>query len=279
MSWDRRKFLKAAGMGALAGMGWQLLRPGALDAAELVASYSPNPSALAVKPGGHWGMAIDMTKLNDENRAAAAQACRVVHNVPVYLNPDGTPSKQEMKWIWEAEFDQAFVETENPYAPGEVLHNKVLVLCNHCQNPPCVRVCPTQATFQRPDGIVMMDMHRCIGCRFCMAACPYGSRSFNFKDPRAAYYNEIDPKTGKPRIEELTSEYPTRTKGVVEKCTFCAERLAVGQLPACVEAVPDVMFFGDMTDAGSAVRTQLNKRFSIRRKPNLGTEPQVFYLI
>ena len=279
MSWDRRKFLKAAGVGALAGMGWQLLRPGALDAAELIGKYSPNPSQMAVKPGGNWGMAIDLTKLDDAARQAAAEACNIEHNVPHYVDAEGKASKQDIKWIWEAEFDQAFVETENPYAPSAVLHNKVLVLCNHCQNPPCVRVCPTQATFKREDGIVMMDMHRCIGCRFCMAACPYGSRSFNFKDPRAAYFNEKDPKTGQPRLQEVTSEYPTRTKGVVEKCTFCAERLAVGLQPACVAAAPGVMFFGDMSDAGSPVRAQLNKRFSIRRKPNLGTEPQVFYLI
>jgi Fe-S-cluster-containing dehydrogenase component len=99
----------------------------------------------------------------------------------------------------------------------EMDHRPFLVLCNHCENPPCVRACPTQATFKREsDGIVLMDFHRCIGCRFCMAACPYGSRSFNFRDPR-------------PFIEEHQQSIPTRMKGVVEKCNFCAERLAVGE--------------------------------------------------
>ena len=88
----------------------------------------------------------------------------------------------------------------------------VLVLCNHCDNPPCARVCPTEATWKRDDGIVMMDWHRCIGCRYCIAACPYGSRSFNWQRPAAAS-RQADP------------DYPTRTKGVVEKCTFCDERL------------------------------------------------------
>jgi molybdopterin-containing oxidoreductase family iron-sulfur binding subunit len=141
-------------------------------------------------------------------------------------------------------------------------------LCNHCDNPPCVRVCPTKATFRRADGIVMMDMHRCIGCRFCMAACPYGSRSFNFYDPRK-FLPEVPPN----------KEYPTRTKGVVEKCTFCTERLVTGQLPYCVEAAKGAMLFGDMSDAGSAPRKALRSRFSIRRNPGLGTQPQVYYLV
>ena len=85
-----------------------------------------------------------------------------------------------------------------------------------------MRACPTKATFKREsDGIVFMDFHRCIGCRFCMAACPFGARSFNFRDPR-------------PFIAEINPEFPTRMKGVVEKCNFCAERLAEGQMPAVV---------------------------------------------
>jgi molybdopterin-containing oxidoreductase family iron-sulfur binding subunit len=143
------------------------------------------------------------------------------------------------------------------------------VLCNHCQNPACVRVCPTKATYKRPeDGIVMMDMHRCIGCRFCMAACPYGSRSFNYGDPRR--YLKTIPNPA----------YPTRTRGVVEKCTFCAERLAVGQPPACVEAAKDgALIFGDLADPNSAVRQILNSKFTIRRQPGLGTGPSVYYIV
>jgi Fe-S-cluster-containing dehydrogenase component len=131
-----------------------------------------------------------------------------------------------------------------------------------------VRVCPTQATWKREkDGIVMMDWHRCIGCRYCMAACPYGSRSFNWRDPR-------------PDIAEPNTGYPTRTKGVVEKCTFCDARLAKGKLPACVEACPQkAMTFGDLDDAGSNVRQLLKEQYAIRRKPELGTEPEIFYIV
>ena len=113
----------------------------------------------------------------------------------------------------------------------------------------------------------MMDWHRCIGCRYCMAACPYGSRSFNWFDPR-------------PYISELNPDYPTRTKGVVEKCTFCEERLAKGQAPLCVEACPEkALVFGNLADPKSEVRRLLDARFSIRRKPELGTHPEVFYLV
>jgi molybdopterin-containing oxidoreductase family iron-sulfur binding subunit len=148
-------------------------------------------------------------------------------------------------------------------------HTPLLVLCNHCENPPCVRACPTNATFKNPDnGIVMMDFHRCIGCRFCMAACPFGARSFNFRDPRPF----INPA-------EQNKQFPTRTKGVVEKCSFCAERLAVGQLPACVEASDGKLVFGDLYDPESKVRELIKTNYTIRRKQALGTEPSVYYIV
>ncbi|HIJ59758.1 MAG TPA: 4Fe-4S dicluster domain-containing protein, partial [Nitrospirae bacterium] len=121
-------------------------------------------------------------------------------------------------------------------------------------------------TFKRPDGIVMMDMHRCIGCRFCMAGCPYGARSFNFKDPR-------------PFIKEINPEFPARMKGVVEKCTLCYELLAVGKQPACAEHSNGAIVFGDLKDPNSEVRKLIASNFTIRRKPDLGTGPSVFYVI
>jgi molybdopterin-containing oxidoreductase family iron-sulfur binding subunit len=114
-----------------------------------------------------------------------------------------------------------------------------------------------------------MDMHRCIGCRFCMAGCPYGSRSFNFMDPR-------------PYIAETNHDYPTRSKGVVEKCNFCAERLFLGQVPACVEAVQKrsgALVFGDLTQPSSDIRRIMREEHAIRRKPGLGTGPNVYYII
>ena len=138
--------------------------------------------------------------------------------------------------------------------------------CNHCENPACVRVCPTKATFRRHDGIVVMDYHRCIGCRYCMAGCPFGARSFNFMDPR-------------PAIAETNPTFPTRMRGVVEKCTFCSERLAVGQMPLCVEASEGGIAFGDLADKDSSVRKLLAENFTLRRKPTLGTEPSVYYIL
>ena len=154
----------------------------------------------------------------------------------------------------------------NAYMPEKFLHGDFLLLCNHCENPPCVRVCPTAATFKREDGIVVMDPHRCIGCRFCMAGCPFGARSFNFRDPQ-------------PYVKDVNPEFPMRTRGVVEKCTFCTERLAQGKLPACVEASEGAMIFGDLNDPGSPVRQALSENFTIRRKPTLGTQPGVYYII
>ena len=99
-----------------------------------------------------------------------------------------------------------------------------------------------------------------------MAACPFGARSFNYRDPR-------------PFIKEINQEFPTRMKGVVEKCNFCAERLAVGQLPACVEASEGKLAFGDLYDPQSEVRKLIRTHYTIRRKQVLGTEPSVYYIV
>jgi molybdopterin-containing oxidoreductase family iron-sulfur binding subunit len=188
--------------------------------------------------------------------------------------------KREIKWIWKAAYENAFPEQQQQYTRPLIAHKPVLVLCNHCKNPPCVRVCPTQATWKREaDGIVMMDMHRCIGCRYCVVGCPYGARSFNWMEPWPRPFEEH----GTPP----NMDYPTRTKGVVEKCTFCADLLAeaVRQgredfTPACVAACPNgAMAFGNIYDEHSLVRRLLSQRHAIRRKPALGTEPQVYYLV
>jgi Fe-S-cluster-containing dehydrogenase component len=151
--------------------------------------------------------------------------------------------------------------------PASLKDLSLPILCNHCDNPPCVRVCPTQATFRRPDGIVMMDYHRCIGCRFCMAACPFGARSMNYRDPR-------------PFIRKLNPDFPTRTQGVVEKCNFCEERLYRGMLPACVVACKEkALVFGDVDNPRSDVRRLLNREFSSRRRAELGTKPQIYYIL
>ncbi|MBW1989852.1 MAG: 4Fe-4S dicluster domain-containing protein [Deltaproteobacteria bacterium] len=265
MDSTRRSFLKILGVTA-AGL---TVRPSA-DAWALGAKprgAAPLDNALV---GKRWAMVIDLQKLTDKVRKDAVEACNRAHNIPHYENHD-----DEIKWIWEEGYHNAFPGQHNHHLPVELTRDPLLVLCNHCENPPCVRVCPTKATFQREDGIVMMDYHRCIGCRFCMAGCPYGSRSFNFWDPRKQppLVNE------KGEFDPPSPDYPTRMRGVVEKCNFCAERLAKGKLPACVEASNGALLFGDLADHESEVAKALRSRYSIRRKPDLGTEPQVYYLI
>jgi len=258
MEGSRRSFLKIAGVSVL-GLGVKPLADAL--AKEEGPRVSTDPKALVAK---RWAMIVDLTKTCPTDCKECFEACHRVHNVPHFPNP-----KDEVKWIWGEKFHHAFPGQDHPYIEDSLKGRPVVVLCNHCDNPPCVRVCPTKATFRRPDGIVVMDYHRCIGCRFCMAGCPFGARSLNWRDPRPF----IDAK-------KLNPEYPTRTRGVVEKCTFCDERLAKGLVPACVEACKEkLLVFGDVEDANSAVRKLLRERHAIRRKPQLGTMPQVYYLV
>ena len=256
MGQDRRKFLKLAGFAAVCAAAKQPLTR--LAAAEEAAAV-PREAARKIR----WAMVVDPRKcLEHENCTACIEACDHAHNIPVFTNP-----KHEVKWIWKTRFADAFPDQDASYVDPTLTDKPVLTLCNHCDNPPCVRVCPTQATWKRRDGIVAMDWHRCIGCRYCMAACPYGSRSFNWEDPR-------------PHIAKENPDFPTRTKGVVEKCTFCDERIDLGQAPACVTACKEkALVFGDLDDPASEVRQLLRTRFALRRHAGLGTQPEVFYLV
>ena len=267
MKSSRRGFLKIAGVSAL-GLGAKPVINALASGDETV---TPHESALTAK---RWGMVVDLREPCPEGCTACIDACHSEHNVPDFGNP-----KDEIKWIWKDSYEHAFPGTEHPYLEEfieEKMHNKPMILmCNHCDNPPCVRVCPTKATYKREDGLVLMDFHRCIGCRYCMAGCPFGARSLNWRDPR-------------PFIKKVNPDYPTRTRGVVEKCNFCAERLAKGQPPACVEACQKVaekegrepvLVFGDMEDADSQVRELLREHHAIRRKPTMGTKPQVYYIL
>ncbi len=254
MGLDRRSLLRIAGLALAGGVGGGPL-------ARALAGQGPRflPGEKSIT-GKRWAMAINPRAC--EGCRKCTEICHAVHNVP-----DFGGAKEEVKWIWKERFEHAFPGREHDFVAEEVREREVVVLCNHCDHPPCVRVCPTQATWRRGDGIVMMDMHRCIGCRFCMAACPYGSRSFNYQDPRRGL-KKIDPN------------FPTRTKGVVEKCNFCAERLAFGKIPACAEVCEGGgLVFGDLEDPNSEVRRLLRSNFTIRRKPELGTSPQIFYIM
>jgi Fe-S-cluster-containing dehydrogenase component len=261
MDRSRRDFLKIGGFTAL-GAAWGVP---VVRAVAQAFRAEPAPGALTAR---RLAMVVDLEKCkNPEVSRAAVAACHRAHNVPTVTDPE-----EEIKWIWTEEYQVAFPDEVHQYSEPRLLKEPVLVLCNHCDRPPCVRVCPTQATWKRADGVVMMDMHRCIGCRYCMAACPYGSRSFNFRDPW-------------PDKTAANPDYPARTKGVVEKCNFCAERLARGEIPACVEAVSRVaggegaLVFGDLGDPDSEAARLLRTRHTLRRKTHLGTGPQVYYLV
>jgi molybdopterin-containing oxidoreductase family iron-sulfur binding subunit len=256
---DRRKFLKLAGC---TGVGLGL---SAADIFKDTVEASSGHSAVSTA-ATRYAMVIDIRKLQTaEDYQRIVDACDKIHNIPTLIPEKGNP-KHEVKWIWNDTYGHSFPDQKNFYHPEAFKQKLFPLLCNHCDSPPCVRVCPTKATFKRPDGIVQQDMHRCIGCRFCMAACPYGSRSFNFVDPR-------------PFIKDKNPEYPTRSMGVVEKCTFCSERLEKGEQPACAEASNGALVFGNLNDPESEVRKILKTNFSLQRKPELGTMPSVFYVI
>jgi Fe-S-cluster-containing dehydrogenase component len=260
MSMDRRIFLKIAG---LTGVGLGLSAADIFVRNTASASMeSHTVSAAATR----LGIVIDVSKFKTpENYQQIMDACHSIHNVPTLI-PEKNNPKNEVKWIWTDIYPHVFPDQVNEYHPHALREQTFPLLCNHCDNPPCVRVCPTKATFKRDDGIVAQDPHRCIGCRFCMAGCPYGSRSFNYVHPR-------------PYIKKLDTSYPTRTIGVVEKCTLCVERLARGLEPACVEASNGAMVFGNLADPESEIRKVLDTKFTLRRKPALGTMPSVFYVI
>jgi molybdopterin-containing oxidoreductase family iron-sulfur binding subunit len=261
MERTRRNILKLFGISAL-GVG-------AKPVFNAFAKEQGHPTEPKIQKGEdalkakQWGMVIDTRKFHSpRDLEPIIEACHHAHNVPDFENKN-----HEIKWIWEEEYQHAFPNKATKFLNDAVEHRSFMVLCNHCENPPCCRACPTKATFKRKsDGIVLMDFHRCIGCRFCMAACPYGSRSFNFRDPR-------------PGITRQNDQFPTRTKGVVEKCNFCAERLAVGKMPYCVEASNGALAFGDLYDPDSTVRQLLKENYTIRRKQGLGTEPSVYYIV
>ena len=264
MTTSRRDLLKAAGFTILAVGGAAPM----LAKTARAQAVAPAPPGLK---GKSFGLAIDTEKCEEcSNKTACVDACHTEFNVPDWKDDP----EEEVKWIWKEHFADVFPGRVNEYTEEELKHRPTLVLCNHCAHPPCVKVCPTGATFKREDGPVMMDMHRCIGCRYCIVGCPYGARSFNWKSPKKYF----DANGGPTHPTN-----PIRRKGVVEKCTLCPERLAKGEPPACVEACASkgngALTFGDLADSGSAIRKIVQSRISVRRKAELGTSPQVFYTL
>lgn len=212
-----------------------------------------------------WVMVIDLQK------CIGCKACTVACNTENNL-PPGVLYRPVME-----EERGTFPHVRRTFIPRP---------CMHCDNPPCVEVCPVKATTKRPDGIVDMDYSVCIGCRNCMAACPYGARTFDFGDFHGRGTPEIMAYETRP-VMEYGKEWNRSPKtnsspvGNVRKCHFCLHRLHAGMLPSCVTTCLGAgVFFGDLNNKASLVSELLgSKRNTMRLKEELGTKPSVFYLM
>lgn len=218
------------------------------------------------------GMVIDL------DRCIGCRSCAVackLHN----SQPPGT-------W-WNRVFTPGSNWHQSPVGRGGRLQMNFLpVSCQMCDNAPCQKVCPVSATYTDDRGVVLVDYERCIGCRYCMSACPYGVRQFNWEagqkaKDKAGYMKGYD--YGYPedyRTEDKRLVYtPDRPQGVVEKCTFCVQYTKNGELPACVRSCPaNARFFGDLDDHDSIVSRLVQERYTFRLLEELGTSPKVFYL-
>jgi len=183
----------------------------------------------------------------------------------------------EIQWIRVLEFSKekgVDLPEANPYYnPARVPqegHFYMPVACQQCRRPQCVSVCPVKATWQEPDGIVVVDYNWCIGCRYCMAACPYGARHFNWGEPQV-------PRAEVNRKTHYLGNRP-REKGVVEKCTFCIQRVRRGDYPACVEVCPvGARKFGNILDPGSEIRYVIENKRVFIFKEEINTRPKFYY--
>jgi Fe-S-cluster-containing dehydrogenase component len=212
------------------------------------------------KSGHHWVMVIDLSKCI--GCEYCVYACQATNDVT-----------DDMRW-------NIHVVDETP--TGNLFH--VTRPCLHCGHAPCVSVCPVRATYKRDDGLVVMDYDRCIGCRYCEVACPYGARHFNWESRQDGDLNENVLNFGAPEVER-------RPRGVIEKCTFCIQRLDSGvaagltpgvdpeATPACVNICPVIArHFGDLNDPNSEVSQIIAHIPTFRLREDLGTEPNVYYI-
>lgn len=223
-------------------------------------------AATEAQPGVLFGYAFNISKCLGYRECVAA--C---------IRENNLDRKSNMQYIRIFEMEQGEIDflrgdaTFEHEVPAEG-HFYIGTQCFQCANPPCVRVCPVQATWQEPDGIVVIDYDWCIGCRYCMAACPYWARRFNWSEPEVPA-EEINP------VQHYLGNR-LRKKGVVEKCTFCIQRTRAGRLPACVEACPTgARVFGNLLDPGSEIRWVLEHKRVFRLKEDLGTEPRFWYFM
>ncbi len=204
----------------------------------------------AVSSKVRWGMLIDINQISEEDTQAAIRACKKEHGIQDHGRP-----ATDSQWI-------RMVHVKD----RQTGHATTLpMMCQHCESPPCTDVCPTGASFKRADGIVLVDKHICIGCRYCMMACPYKARSF------------IHEKT--------TNQLPVapRGKGTVESCTLCVHRIdrdGAKAEPACAEAVnkgKKAILFGDLNDPGSEISKALNQFGGTQIRADLDLNPGIRY--
>ena len=239
----RRKFLTA--VAAASGV---TLAPGVLLYGIMKPSSATARAAdAAVSSDVRWGMLIDVGRC-DDGCDDCVSACSKENG----LQGHGRKAT-DAQWIRK-------VDLHNPETG---LSRSLPVMCQHCEDPPCVDVCPTGASFKRADGIVLVDKHTCIGCRYCMMACPYKARSF-------VHEALEDQKTHAPR-----------GKGTVESCTMCVHRVDAGDQPACVEACSDTgggaMLFGDLKDPDSEISKRVATFATQQIRADLGLNPGVRY--
>jgi Fe-S-cluster-containing dehydrogenase component len=224
---------------------------------------STQPAAAGVL----WGYGLDLSRCIGCRRCV--YGC-VKENNQSRVNP-------QLQWIRVIRLKKgSLINLENAehyYNPETVPEPGFLympVQCQQCENPPCVRVCPVKATWKEPDGIVVVDYNWCIGCRYCIAACPYKGRVFNWAEPNipsAEVNTEVHYLGNRPRV-----------KNVVEKCTFCIQRVRQGRYPACVEACPTgTRKFGNLLDPNSEIRYLIENKRVFRLKEDLNTEPKFYY--
>jgi molybdopterin-containing oxidoreductase family iron-sulfur binding subunit len=282
----RRTFLKGTGLAAtslalngcssleaLTQKHYRNLDPDELEKvrSRLVGEYTEKygqPFSMGTEPaaeGVRFGYGLDLS------RCIGCRRC-----VYACVQENNQSRRPQIHWIRVLRFEKGnfnFEESEH-YYPADMMPQPgyfyVPTQCQQCENPPCVKACPTQETWKEPDGIVVVDYNWCIGCRYCMAACPYGARWFNFTQA------EIPREEINPHVHYLGNR--PRMRGVVEKCTFCVQRVRKGRYPACVEACPvGARKFGNLNDPKSEISLIIENKRVFRLKEDLNTRPSFYY--
>ncbi|MEK6597550.1 MAG: 4Fe-4S dicluster domain-containing protein [Gemmatimonadota bacterium] len=232
--------------------------------ATLLGGVPARIQATDAQPGVEFGYAFNISKC--KGFRSCVEAC---------INENNLDRKANTQYIRIFEMEDGVIDLDHGDAtfqhevPAEG-HFYLGTQCFQCADPPCVKVCPVGATWQEPDGITVIDYDWCIGCRYCMAACPYWARRFNWSAP------EVPAAEVNPDQHYLGNR--ARKRGVVEKCTFCIHRARQGRLPACAEACPTgARVFGNLLDPASEIRWVLANKRIFRLKEDLKTEPRFWY--